>query len=141
HVDPLGDCKSKIYSAQPFAYARGSVESNCCEESGFPLPMASQLPNILREVLTMPLIYLGLALLVVGIVAWLINAYVPLPGNIKTILNVVLALIVVGMGLWLINTYVPMAGSIKAILNIVVVVATCVQVLRALGLWNRTMRL
>jgi len=103
--------------------------------------MASQLPNILREVLTMPLIYLGLALLVVGIVAWLINAYVPLPGNIKTILNVVLALIVVGMGLWLINTYVPMAGSIKAILNIVVVVATCVQVLRALGLWNRTMRL
>jgi len=28
-----------------------------------------------------------------------------------------------------------MAGSIKAILNIVVVVATCVRVLKAVGLW------
>ncbi len=39
---------------------------------------------------------------------------------------IVLALIVVGMALWLINTYIPMAGSIKTILNVVVVVAVCV---------------
>jgi len=50
---------------------------------------------------------------------------------------VVLMLIVVGILLGLINTYIPMAGSIKAILNIVVVVATCVGVLRAFGLWNK----
>lgn len=57
-------------------------------------------------------------------------------GKIKTVLAVVLGLIVVGVGLWLINTYVPMAGAIKAILNIVVVLATCVIVLQALGLWE-----
>lgn len=65
----------------------------------------------------------------------------PKAGMTKTILNVVLALIVVGIGLWLVNTYVPMAGSIKAILNIVVVVATCVRVLQAFGLWDRMQRL
>jgi undecaprenyl pyrophosphate phosphatase UppP len=59
----------------------------------------------------------------------------------KLVINVVLALMVVGMALWLINSYVPMAGSIRAILNIVVVVATCVGVLQALGLWAGTVRL
>jgi hypothetical protein len=46
-------------------------------------------------------------------------------------------LIVVGIALWLINTFIPMAESIKTILNIVVVVATCVFVLQALGVWNQ----
>lgn len=50
---------------------------------------------------------------------------------------IVLALIVVGVGLWLINTYIPMAGSIKTILNVVIVVATAVWVLQAFGLWGR----
>jgi hypothetical protein len=49
---------------------------------------------------------------------------------------VVLTLIVVGVFLWLINTYVPMAGSIKTILNLVVVVVVCVWVLQAFGLWQ-----
>src|SRR5260370_6996702 len=83
----------------------------------------------------MSLIYLALALIVVGIAAWLINTYKPMAENIKRILNVVLALIVVGMALWLINTYVPMAGRIKAILNVFVIVATCVRVLQGVGLW------
>jgi len=61
--------------------------------------------------------------------------------SFKTILNVVVGLIVVGVLLWLVNAYVPMAGSIKAILNIVVVVATCVGVLQAVGLWSGVVRL
>lgn len=86
----------------------------------------------------MPMIVLSsvLALLVVAFILWLINTRFPLPGNIQTLANVVLALILVGVCLWLINTYIPMAGSIKAILNIVVVVATCVKVLQAVGLWD-----
>ncbi len=60
--------------------------------------------------------------------------------TIKKFVAVVLGLIIVGIGLWLINTYVPMAGSIKAILNIVVVVATCVGVLQAFGLWEPVVR-
>lgn len=49
---------------------------------------------------------------------------------------VVLVLIVIGLGLWLVNTYIPMAGSIKAILNAVVVVAVCVWLLKTAGLWG-----
>jgi predicted membrane protein len=49
---------------------------------------------------------------------------------------IVLALIVVGMVLWLINTYIPMAGSIKSILNVVVVIVVCVWLLQAFGLWQ-----
>ena len=52
------------------------------------------------------------------------------------IIYVVLVLLVCGIALWLVNTYVPMAGSIKAILNVVVVVAVCVWVLQAFGLWT-----
>jgi predicted membrane protein len=78
-----------------------------------------------------------LSLIVAGVVLWLINGYIPVPaGRLKTLLNVVLGLVVVGIGLWLINTYVPMAGAIKGILNIVVVIATCVGVLQAFGLWE-----
>ncbi|MGC9948283.1 MAG: Thivi_2564 family membrane protein [Bryobacteraceae bacterium] len=85
----------------------------------------------------MPLLYIALALIAVGIIGWFSNRYATVPGNARTLVNIVLGLIVVGIGLWLINTYVPMAGSIKAILNIVVVCATCVGVLQQAGLWGR----
>ena len=49
---------------------------------------------------------------------------------------IILVLLVVGVVLWLINNYVPMAGSIKAILNLIVVVVVCIWVLQAFGLWN-----
>jgi hypothetical protein len=45
-------------------------------------------------------------------------------------------LIVVGLGLWLVNRFIPMASSIKTILNVVVVVAVCIWVLQAVGLWG-----
>jgi predicted membrane protein len=65
----------------------------------------------------------------------------PLIHYIKVILTVVVALVLIGIVLWLINTYVPMAGSIRAILNIVVVLATCVGVLQAVGLWAPVVRI
>jgi predicted membrane protein len=52
------------------------------------------------------------------------------------LLNLIVPLVVVGVVLWLINRYVPMASSIKTILNVVVVVAVCVWVLQAAGLWT-----
>ncbi|MGA3189719.1 MAG: Thivi_2564 family membrane protein [Bryobacteraceae bacterium] len=52
------------------------------------------------------------------------------------LVNLVVVLIVVGVLLYLINRYIPMASSIKSILNIVVVVAVCVWVLQAVGLWT-----
>jgi len=42
-------------------------------------------------------------------------------------------LIVIGMILWLINQYVPMAASIKSILNAVVVIAVIVWLLQVFG--------
>jgi predicted membrane protein len=52
------------------------------------------------------------------------------------LVDLVIGLIVVGVGLWLINRFIPMASSIKTILNVVVVVAVCIWVLQAVGLWD-----
>ena len=49
------------------------------------------------------------------------------------LINVVFALIVVGVVLWLINTYLPMEGRIKSILNFVVIVAVVIWLLQAFG--------
>jgi hypothetical protein len=50
-----------------------------------------------------------------------------------SLVYIVLVLIVVGVILWLINTYVPMAGSIKQILNIVVIIVVIFWLLNAFG--------
>jgi len=54
------------------------------------------------------------------------------------LITVVLTLIVVGVLLWLINTYIPMAESIKKILNIVVVVAVVIWLLYGFGVLGHT---
>jgi len=46
-------------------------------------------------------------------------------------------LIVVGVLLWLVNSFIPMAASIKTILNVVVVVFVVIWVLQAVGMWGR----
>jgi hypothetical protein len=53
------------------------------------------------------------------------------------LLNIVIVLIVVGVVLWLINNFIPMASSIKTILNVVVVIFVAVWVLQAVGMWGR----
>lgn len=50
------------------------------------------------------------------------------------LINVIIALIVVGVLLWLVNNYIPMDGKIKSILNVVVVIAVVVWLLQAFGL-------
>jgi hypothetical protein len=52
------------------------------------------------------------------------------------LINLVIVLIIVGVGLYLINRYIPMASAIKSILNVVVVVAVCVWLLQATGMWG-----
>jgi len=53
-----------------------------------------------------------------------------------SLINVVIALIIVGVLLWLINTYLPMDGKIKNILNIVVVIAVVLWLLRSFGVFT-----
>ncbi|MEI7790237.1 MAG: Thivi_2564 family membrane protein [Alphaproteobacteria bacterium] len=50
------------------------------------------------------------------------------------LLTIVVVLIVVGVLLWLVNTYIPMDGKIKSILNAVVVIAVVIWLLQAFGL-------
>jgi hypothetical protein len=49
------------------------------------------------------------------------------------LINLVIVLIVVGVLLWLVNAYIPMDGKIKNILNIVVVIAVVLWLLQAFG--------
>jgi hypothetical protein len=51
-----------------------------------------------------------------------------------TLIDIVVVLVVIGLVLWLINTYIPMAGGIKSLLNIVVFVVVLVWVLQVFGL-------
>ncbi len=50
------------------------------------------------------------------------------------LVNVVLTLIVIGVLLWLINTYIPMQSTIKSIINIVVVIAVVLWLLYGFGI-------
>jgi len=50
------------------------------------------------------------------------------------LLTIVLVLIVVGVLLWLVNTYIPMQGTIKGLLNAVVVIAVVIWLLQIFGL-------
>ena len=52
------------------------------------------------------------------------------------LIDLIIPLVVVGVILWLINAFIPMASSIKSILNVVVVVCVAVWVLQAMGLWG-----
>ncbi|MBU0557393.1 MAG: hypothetical protein KKD64_04290 [Alphaproteobacteria bacterium] len=51
-----------------------------------------------------------------------------------SLLNVIIILIVVGVLLWLVNTYIPMDSKIKSILNIVVIIAVVLWLLQAFGI-------
>jgi hypothetical protein len=53
------------------------------------------------------------------------------------LIEIVIVLIVVGVLLWLINSYIPMAGAIKSLLNAVVVIALIVWILKMVGLWHQ----
>ena len=50
------------------------------------------------------------------------------------LISLVVVLIVVGVLLWLVNTYIPMVSKIKSILNAVVVIAVVIWLLQVFGL-------
>ena len=51
-----------------------------------------------------------------------------------SLISIIIILIVVGVLLWLINTYIPMDSKIKSILNVVVVIVVILWLLQAFGL-------
>jgi hypothetical protein len=105
------------------------------------------------------LINLVVALIILGVLLWLVNNYLPMDGKIKQLVNIVvvlgaviwclqafgvvgtggplmtliIGLVVLGVLLWAINSYIPMDGKIKTIVNVVVVVVAVIAVLQAFG--------
>jgi len=57
------------------------------------------------------------------------------------LLQIVIVLIVVGVLLWLVNRFIPMQGTIKSILNAVVVIATILWLLNVFGLFHSLSRI
>jgi hypothetical protein len=57
------------------------------------------------------------------------------------LIQVLYTLIVVGVLLWLVNRFIPMAGSIKSILNAVVVIAVVLWLLDVFGLFHPISRI
>lgn len=55
-----------------------------------------------------------------------------------SLITIVITLIVVGLLLWLINNYIPMDGKIKQILNIVVVIVVILWLLSAFRIIGNT---
>ena len=59
----------------------------------------------------MPLIQLIIVLVIVGVILWLVNSYIPMETTIKKILNVVVIIAVI---LWLLSAF-GMIGSLSGI--------------------------
>jgi hypothetical protein len=58
--------------------------------------------SLSRRSKLMPLIQIVMVLIVVGVVLWLINRFIPMQGTIKSILN---AVVVIAVVLWLLNVF------------------------------------
>ena len=59
----------------------------------------------------MPLIQLVIILVVVGVVLWLINSYIPMQSTIKKILN---AVIIIAVVIWLLSVF-GVIGNLSSI--------------------------
>jgi hypothetical protein len=57
----------------------------------------------------MPLLTVLIVLIVVGVILWLINNYIPMDRKIKNILNVVVVIVVI---IWLLQVF-GLLGSLK----------------------------
>lgn len=51
------------------------------------------------------------------------------------ILSIIIPLVIVGVLLFVLNSYIPMESRIKSIVNIIVILAVVLWLLRALGLF------
>ena len=53
-----------------------------------------------------------------------------------SLLTIIIVLVVVGVVLWLINAYIPMDAMVKRILNIVIIIFLVIWLLKAFGVWG-----
>jgi hypothetical protein len=53
-----------------------------------------------------------------------------------SLLSLVVTLIVIGLILWAINVYLPIDAKIKKVINVVVVICVAIWLLNAFGIWG-----
>jgi len=53
-----------------------------------------------------------------------------------SIIGLIITLVVIGVLLWLVNTYIPMDAKIKQILNVVVVICVVLWLLSVFGVFS-----
>lgn len=58
----------------------------------------------------MSLIHIVLVLIVIGVLLWLANTYIPMDGKIKQIMN---AVVVIAVVLWLLAIFIPGLADIR----------------------------
>ena len=58
-----------------------------------------------------------------------------------TLLQILIVLIVVGVLLWLVNSFIPMQGTLKSILNAVVIICVVLWLLNVFGLFHSLSRI
>lgn len=51
-------------------------------------------------------------------------------------IEILIVLVIVGVILWFVNTYVPMAAPFKTAVNVVAVILLLLYLLRAFGIWH-----
>lgn len=55
-----------------------------------------------------------------------------------SLISLIVTLIIIGVLLWLVNAYIPMDGKIKKILNVVVVICVIIWLLSVFGVIGHT---
>ena len=53
-----------------------------------------------------------------------------------SIIGLIITLVVIGLLLWLVNSYIPMDGKIKQILNVVVIIVVVLWLLNVFGVFG-----
>jgi hypothetical protein len=95
------------------------------------IPMQRQIKGILNGVVVIAVI-----LWIASLYKSFLLDYVSQFGAGPRLMTAVITLIVVGLLLWLLNNYVPMQGQIKGILNGVVVIVIILWLLKVFGLFG-----
>ena len=72
-------------------------------------------------------------MVIIAVILWLLSAFGVLSVFPQALVSLVVALIVVGLLLWVVNSYIPMDARVKQILNIVVIIAVVLWLLSAFG--------
>ena len=95
-----GYCKKTVNDT---IFKRSYITANCINGLNF--------VTIILKFIIMPILTILLVLVVVGVILWLVNAYIPMDSKIKSILNVVVVILVI---IWLLQAF----GLFSSVKNI-----------------------